>query len=45
VKCDVSGMAIGVVLSQKEKPITYFSEKLNDSKQRDHFMIRNCMLS
>ena len=32
VKCDASGMAIGVVLSQEEKSITYFSEKLNDTK-------------
>lgn len=30
---DVSGMAIGVVLSQEERLIAYFSEKLNDSKK------------
>ena len=34
VKCDASGMAIGVVLIQDEKPISYFSEKLNDAKTK-----------
>ena len=34
VKCDASGMAIGVVLSQDDKLIAYFSEKLNDAKQK-----------
>jgi hypothetical protein len=32
VRCDVSGFAIGVVLSQDDRPITYFSEKLNEAK-------------
>jgi len=27
-------MAIGVVLIQDEKPISYFSEKLNDAKTK-----------
>jgi hypothetical protein len=33
VRCDVSGVAIGEILSQDNKPVSYFSEKLNDSKK------------
>jgi hypothetical protein len=31
VRCDVSGFSIGAVLSQDNRLITYFNEKLNEA--------------
>ena len=34
VRCDASGRVIGTVLRQDDRPISYFSENLNDAKQK-----------
>jgi hypothetical protein len=37
VDCDASGLAIGMVLSQEGKLITFFIEKLNDD-EKEYFV-------
>ena len=43
VRYDASGTTIGVVLSEDDRPIAYFSEKLNDENINILLMIKNYM--